>query len=77
MIVTVECTCYDNLYADDSMPVNYIDEKKAIYMWTKLKRKAQIGLERCRNGEILPSLLGYNMFYGVHLNGLHIMTVRD
>jgi hypothetical protein len=55
--ITADCTCKpDQLYADGSKPAFYSDEKKAQWMYEKLKKSA--------------------LYWGVHLNGLHIMTIR-
>jgi hypothetical protein len=85
----VECTCTpETVYADGSKPSFYTDEKKAVWMFVKLQMKAHAGSVRAQSelvvspasGEVirrippLPNLKDYNLYYGVHLNGLHIIS---
>lgn len=90
-MICVECTCSpDTEYADGSKPSFYTDEKKAIWMFVRLQAKKNQGMARSQlelvvdpiSGEVvrrlppLPRLKDYNLYFGVHLNGLHILTTR-
>lgn len=86
-IYSVECNCkVDEEYADGNKPSFYTDEKKAVYMWMRCKSKCFSGQKRLaqeiqvKNDElirVLPALplKEYNFYFGVHLNGLHIMNI--
>lgn len=77
-MVLVECSCsLEKPYADGSLPIYYTDKSKAIYMWKKLRQKAIDGSQRVRDGEALPNLQDYNLYYGVHLNNEHVLTGED
>ena len=84
----VECNCkVDEEYVDGSKPSFYTDERKAAYMFNRLKVKCKIGQVRLQRElqvigdeliRCLPPLplKEYNLYFGVHLNGLHIMKVE-
>lgn len=89
-VVAVECNCKEP-YADGALPSFYTDERKAVFMWSKLKEKCKRGADRAHSElvvdpnppwevisrrEPLPNLKDYNLYFGVHLNGLHILTVK-
>lgn len=80
MVITCVCTCKppeEETFADGSQASFYSDETKAVWMWRKLKAKAIAGSQRVRDNELLPNLKDYNLYFGVHLNGEHILTVKD
>jgi hypothetical protein len=89
--ITIECTCaLRPEYADGAKPSFYVDEKKAAYMFLKLRDKAASGQARVQkeliilqNGDTvqglppLPNLRDYNLYFGVHLHGLHVLSIKD
>jgi len=74
--ITVECSCKPDLeYADGNKPSYYIDEKKAAYMYNKLRSKARIDHTKVQAGDP-RELKEFNMYFGVHLNGGHIISIK-
>jgi hypothetical protein len=72
-LITCECTCKANEpYVDGTMPEFYSEEKKAISKFLKYKQ----GLNGVYYGQAAvfhtPTL-----FFGVHINGKHILAVKD